>query len=120
MLQRLRGRAGPQRGETLQQTDRRPPPTDLVIVIISWNVWDHLRACLTSIEQQSTPIDEGRPDKAERKTVSRSSTAVRRFGPNNEATIQVVVLDNASEDATPSLLPSRFPWVQTIFSDENL
>ncbi|MCZ0941376.1 MAG: glycosyltransferase family 2 protein [Caldilineaceae bacterium] len=120
MLQRLRGRAGPQRGETLQQTDRRPPPTDLVIVIISWNVWDHLRACLTSIEQQSTPIDEGRPDKAERKTVSRSSTAVRRFGPNNEATIQVVVLDNASEDATPSLLPNRFPWVQTIFSDENL
>ena len=49
-----------------------------------------------------------------------SSTPVRRFGPNNEATIQVVVLDNASEDATPSLLPSRFPWVQTIFSDENL
>ncbi len=91
-----------------------------MIVIISWNVWDHLRACLTSIEQQSTPIDEGRPDKAERKTVSRSSTAVRRIGPNNEATIQVVVLDNASEDATPSLLPSRFPWVQTIFSNQNL
>ena len=89
-------------------------------MIISWNVWDHLRACLTSIEQQSTPIDERRPDKAESKTASRSSTAVRRFGPNNEATIQVVVLDNASEDATPSLLPSRFPWVQTIFSDENL
>ncbi len=89
-------------------------------MIISWNVWDHLRACLTSIEQQSTPIDEGRDEKAERKTASYSSTLVRRFGPNNEATIQVVVLDNASEDATPSLLPSRFPWVQTIFSDENL
>ena len=91
-----------------------------MIVIISWNVWDHLRACLTSIEQQSTPIDEGRADKSQRKTASPSSTAVRRFGPYSEATLQVVVLDNASEDATPSLLSSRFPWVQTIFSDENL
>ena len=120
MLKRFRGQADPQGGEALPQTERRPPPTDLVIVIISWNVWDHLRACLASIEQQSTPIDEGRDEKAERKTGSHSSTPVRRFGPNSEATLQVVVLDNASEDATPSLLPSRFPWVQTIFSDENL
>lgn len=89
-------------------------------MIISWNVWDHLRACLTSIEQQSTPLDEGRDESAERKTASHVSTPVRRFGPNSEATLQVVVLDNASEDATTSLLPSRFPWVQTIFSDENL
>ncbi len=89
-------------------------------MIISWNVWDHLRACLTSIEQQSTPLDEGRDESAKRKTASHVSTPVRRFGPNSEATLQVVVLDNASEDATTSLLPSRFPWVQTIFSDENL
>ncbi len=126
MLQRLRGRADsarntdPQGDEAHPQTDRRPPPTDLVIVIISWNVWDHLRACLTSIEQQSTPIDEGRGKKAEHKHAGNSTTLVRRFGPNSEATLQVVVLDNASEDATTSLLPSRFPWVQTIFSDENL
>ena len=91
-----------------------------MIVIISWNVWDHLRACLDSIEQQSRPIDKGRADKVERKTASPSSTPVRRFGPDNEATLQVVVLDNASEDATTSLLPTRFPWVQTIFSDQNL
>ena len=45
---------------------------------------------------------------------------MRRFGPHNEATLQVVVLDNASEDATTTLLTNRFPWVQTIFSDENL
>ena len=119
MLQRLRGRAGPQGDEARPQTDRIPPPTDLVVVIISWNVWDHLRACLTSIEQQSTPIDAGRDQEAEPNTAS-ASTPVRRFGPDKEATLQVVVLDNASEDATTSLLPTRFPWVQTIFSDENL
>lgn len=91
-----------------------------MIVIISWNVWDHLRACLDSIEQQSTPIDAGRAEEAESKAASPSSTPVRRFGPDKEATLQVVVLDNASEDATTSLLPTRFPWVQTIFSGENL
>ncbi len=126
MLQRFRGRADSARytaqhgGKALPQTDRRSPPTDLVIVIISWNVWDHLRACLTSIEQQSMPIEEGRQERKKRRNNSHTSTLVRRFGPHNEATLQVVVLDNASEDPTASLLPSRFPWVQTIFSDENL
>ncbi len=126
MLQRLRGRADSARnadarkGQALPHTKKSPPPTDLVMVIVSWNVWDHLRACLSSIEQQSAPIDEGRRDKAKRKSAASPATLVRRFGPNSEATLQVVVLDNASEDATTSLLPSRFPWVQTIFSDENL
>lgn len=126
MLKRFRSRADSAADTVrhgsgaLPQTDGRPPPTDLVIVIISWNVWDHLRACLTSIEQQSTPIAEGREGGKRSKNTSHSSTLVRCFGPNNAATLQVVVLDNASEDATTSLLPSRFPWVQTIFSDENL
>ncbi len=95
------------------QTNRTRPLTDLVIVIVSWNVWDHLRACLTSIEDQSQPLTEGHGKKND-------APFLRRFGSQNEATLQVVVLDNASDDATPTLLPSRFPWVQTIFSDENL
>ena len=103
------------------QPDRRSSLTDLVIVIISWNVWDHLRVCLASIEDQSQPIDEGRGERENAPARAPGpATFVRRFGPSNEATLQVVVLDNASEDATPSLLTSRFPWVQTIFSDENL
>ena len=95
------------------QTNRTRSRTDLVIVIVSWNVWDHLRACLTSIEDQSLPLADGKNKKDD-------SPFVRRFGPQKEATLQVVVLDNASDDATPTLLNSRFPWVQTIFSDENL
>ena len=126
MLQRLRGNANSasnvdaQGGQRIPPTSKRPPPTDLVIVIISWNVWDDLRACLSSIEQQSMPIEEERTGKAKHGSAANPATLVRRFGPNSEATLQVVVLDNASEDATASLLPSRFPWVQTIFSDENL
>ena len=113
MFQRLRSRAenaaqlAPHGGETLPPTNRTPTLTDLVIVIISWNVWDHLRACLTSIEQQSQPLDESRKKK-------KDSSFVRRFGPGSEATLQVVVFDNASDDATHSLLTSRFPWAQAI------
>ena len=119
MFQRLRSRAhsadhmAPHEGETLPQTNMTRSLTDLVIVIVSWNVWDHLRACLASVEQQSQPIVETRARKKE-------SSFVRRFGPGSEATLQVVVVDNASDDATPSLLTSRFPWVQAIFSVENL
>ena len=82
-----------------------PFPTDLAIVIVSWNVWDLLRACLESIARQSEPTADSR---------------VRRFGPDGAATLRVLVVDNASQDATPSLLPSRFPWVETILNDENL
>ncbi len=80
-------------------------PTDLAIIIVSWNVWDLLRACLESIAQQSQPTTDAR---------------LRRFGPDGSATLRVLVVDNASDDATPSLLPARFPWVETILSDENL
>ena len=82
-----------------------PVPADLAIVIVSWNVWDLLRASLESIARQSEPTDDPR---------------LRRFGPNGAATARVLVVDNASQDATPSLLPSRFPWVETILNDENL
>ncbi len=82
-----------------------PTPADLSILIVSWNVWDLLRACLESIARQSEPTGEPH---------------LRRFGPDGAATLRVLVVDNASADATPSLLPSRFPWVETILSDENL
>ena len=78
---------------------------ELAIVIVSWNVWDLLRACLESIARQSKPTDDPH---------------VRRFGPGGEATVRVLVVDNASQDATPSLLASRFPWVEAILCDENL
>lgn len=78
---------------------------DCAIVIVSWNVWDLLRGCLESIARQSEPGDDPR---------------IRRFGPEGKATLRVVVVDNASEDATVSLLPSRFPWVEMIAGDTNL
>jgi N-acetylglucosaminyl-diphospho-decaprenol L-rhamnosyltransferase len=90
---------------------------DLSIIIVTWNVWDLLRACLDSIEQVSR--DVGAP------------ATIRAFGPtnshatskapsSNSPTLEVIVVDNASADATAELLPARFPWVRLIRSTTNL
>lgn len=83
-----------------------PAPVDLSILIVSWNVWELLRACLHSIEQASSPRP-GPPD-------------VRVFGPEGRATLEVIVVDNASHDATPDRVAARFPWVRVIRSATNL
>ena len=82
-----------------------PVTTDLAIVIVSWNVWDLLRACLHSIEQESQATEDPR---------------VRRFGPQGQATLQVLVVDNASQDHTRDLLPKLFPWVGFLPQESNL
>jgi GT2 family glycosyltransferase len=81
-------------------------PVDLSVIIVSWNVWDLLRACLRSLERVSRP----------------HATFRRAFGPDtaNPATLEVLVVDNASSDATISLLPAAFPWVRLIRSADNL
>lgn len=82
-------------------TDR----TDLSIIIVSWNVWDLLRSCLASIEQLSRPA---------------AQATIRHFGPAaTPATLEVIVVDNASSDATVDGLRARYPWVRVVTNDEN-
>jgi N-acetylglucosaminyl-diphospho-decaprenol L-rhamnosyltransferase len=80
---------------------------DLSVVIVTWNVWDVLTACLRSIERASRPL----PGQAN----------LRVFGPvQAQATVEVIVVDNASSDATVEQLPRLFPWVRLIPSSTNL
>lgn len=79
----------------------------LSIVIVSWNVWDLLRACLQSIERASRPHTQAH--------------SLRWFGSEDAAaSLEVIVVDNGSADATVDLLPARFPWVRLLASERNL
>jgi hypothetical protein len=80
---------------------------DLSIIIVAWNVWDLLRACLQSIERVS-------------RAAGPNEGNVRLFGPAHERhTLEVIVVDNASSDATVGGLNARFPWVRLLANQAN-
>ena len=74
---------------------------DLSIVLVSWNVWDYLRACLAGLENGSQPTADPRLRSLPAADASRPAV---RF--------EVIVVDAASGDATRDLLPVLFPWVR--------
>lgn len=87
------------------------PAVDLSIIIVSWNVWELLRACIFSIERASR-LGGG------------ASEGLRNFGegaPGKSApTLEVIVVDNASADGTAQKVAATFPWVRLVASAENL
>ena len=64
----------------------------LSIVIVSYNVRRYLDQCLESVQKAVEGIDG----------------------------TEVFVVDNASQDDTMTVLPSKYPWVRFIANDENL
>lgn len=67
------------------------PDFDLSITICSWNTIDDLRLCLASLEK------------------------VR-----DEANFEVIVVDNNSEDGSPFMVESEYPWVRLVKMTQNL
>lgn len=65
---------------------------DLAIIIVSWNVRELVRACITSVE---------------------ASLA------NKDIRYRIVVVDNASHDGTPQMLHSQFPHVVLLANKDN-
>ncbi|HXF64537.1 MAG TPA: glycosyltransferase family 2 protein [Caldilineaceae bacterium] len=90
---------------------------DLSVIIVSWNVWDLLRACLHSLEQASRRLERAADLRAFGPEAT--SSAQGRAG-SARPTLEVIVVDNASADATAELVAARFPWVRLIRSADNL
>jgi len=67
------------------------PDFDLSVCICSWNTREDLRACLASIQE------------------------VR-----GECALELIVVDNASEDQTAEMVEQNFPWVRLFKMDLNL
>lgn len=85
---------------------------DLSIIIVTWNVWPLLRACLDSLAAATAP--------------TALVEQIRAFGPDStlpgekQHTVEVIVVDNAGRDETAAELPHHFPWVRFLRSEENL
>jgi len=68
----------------------RPMSVDISIVIVSYNVREYLRNCLDSIIRHSSPLS-----------------------------VEIVVVDNRSEDGSVEMVRREFPSVKLIANDEN-
>ena len=69
---------------------KKKPASDISLCIVSWNVREDLWTCLDSL-----------------------------FGRNNQASLEVIVVDNGSSDGTVATLPDRFPQAKLIANEEN-
>jgi GT2 family glycosyltransferase len=67
------------------------PGATVAVVVVSWNTRDLLARCLDSLWPE---VSAGRAE--------------------------VVVVDNASQDGSPELVRSEYPWVDLVASEENL
>jgi len=87
---------------------------DLSIIIVSWNVWPLLEQCLRSIEHASSGL-AGEPFLRQFPIppTPQAPTA-------SQATLEVIVVDNASSDHTPAHVTAHFSWVRMIASERNL
>ncbi len=82
-------------------------PVDLSVIIVTWNVCDLLTSCLRSLEAISRPL--------------LADAQCRHFGPAiSPTTLEVIVVDSASSDATPLQIPQLFPWVRYLRAESNL
>ncbi len=123
-------------------------PCELSIVIVAWNVWGLLRACLLSIERATRPTQQSelrallpppaalpaaglRSVYTERPAPpAHTGRPARRPEPRHAAPplpraepiaplVEVIVVDNASTDGTVAELAAHFPWVQCIANSSN-
>lgn len=75
---------------------------DLSVVIVSWNVRDLLRECLCSIQAGSV-------------TIVGAGQAIQA----GHLPVEVIVVDNLSQDGTPAMLRESFPWVRLVEPGRN-
>jgi GT2 family glycosyltransferase len=87
-----------------------PPASqaDVTIVVVNWNVRQHLRRCLASIAGSDDLRVPGAPG-------PRPGVAGRQ----GRWTAETIVVDNASTDGSVAMIAQDFPWARVIANRDN-
>ncbi len=78
---------------------------DISVIVVNWNTRDYLAECLTSIVS-----DRG-------VALAREDGGVVQPG---QASAEVIVVDNASDDGSVAMIAAQFPQVRLLANDRNL
>ena len=95
---------------------------DLSIVIVSWNVKDLLGRCLTSLLADAAGGGHATPlDSPERETQPPDrKTLAHKRQPGAGLEVEIIVVDNASNDGSPDMVREQFAHVRLLASNSNL
>ena len=108
-------------GATQKPGDDAHPAPAISVVVVNWNTCDYLQECLHSIlrEPGITVFDD--PDSAVKVQVNQSGLSALSTGPlvYPALPIEIIVVDNASTDASVATVRERFPQVRLIVNDSN-
>ncbi len=82
---------------------------DFSVIVVSWNVRDLLRECLTSVVNEQAATSSEQPE----------ATAAQPSRTRGAPTAEIIVVDNASADDTAAMVQAEFPQVHLIVNAHN-
>lgn len=93
---------------------------DYSVIVVNWNTCDLLRQCLQSIIDepgvQVVNCQEARPVQAH---TTGQATATRCGDSGEPLAVEIIVVDNASDDDSVAMIQSEFPQVRLIANTHN-
>jgi hypothetical protein len=100
---------------------------DLSVIIVNWNVRDLLRRCLASITGSDglcvaglDTLHYSTGEGSELPLTAHHSPVTDHRSPITVYRAEIIIVDNASADASVAMLREEFPWVQVIPNTQNL